>query len=94
MQQNLAITDFTDYSTENGKKLRSLALKYPKAHFLFLFLLGEMKTSNSQAILCSISIFEELLETSRQTVSNAIKILKNLGFVKVLKSGTSNIYIL
>jgi DNA-binding transcriptional ArsR family regulator len=42
--------------------------------------------------MCSYKVLEEVFKVSRQTISGAIQILKEHGFIAVLKSGTSNIY--
>ena len=47
---------------------------------------------NYNAVMCSHTVIMEVLGVSRQTVSKAITVLKDRGFIAVYKSGTSNVY--
>ncbi len=47
---------------------------------------------NYNAVMCSYQVIQEVLEIGRTTASTAIKVLKDNGFIAVLKSGSSNIY--
>ena len=75
---------------EQTGKLMNLALKHPKAHAILYFLIDQMDEYN--AVMCSYQVLQEYLNTSRQTLSKNIKVLKDKGFIAVLKSGTSNVY--
>lgn len=81
---------WTQYNNEHTKEMMWLALKHPKAHAILLFLVDQMDTYN--AVICSMQVLQEVLEIGRTTASNAIKVLKDNGFIAVLKSGTSNVY--
>lgn len=48
---------------------------------------------NKNALICSQQVLIDYFEVSRPTVARAIKLLKDNGFIDVLKSGTSNVYI-
>lgn len=79
------------FNREHSKEMIWLAGKYPKAHQILLFLLDQMDDYN--AVMCSYQVFQEALEISKQTITRSIKVLKDKGFLAVLKSGTSNVYI-
>ncbi len=77
--------DFIDDIAKLGKENRI-------AQELFLFLAKHM--DNNNALCISMKALEEILGYSRQTLSRSVKYLKEKGWLCVLKSGTSNIYIL
>lgn len=68
-----------------------LARSQPKAYDLFMLLLKHMDGSN--ALTASNVVLSEILDTSVRTVQRSVKILKDYGYICVLKSGTSNVYI-
>lgn len=76
---------------EHTKELIWLAGKHPKAYAVLLFLLDQMDSYN--AVMCSSQVFQEIIGVSRQTVSKAISILKEKGYIAVLKSGSANVYV-
>ena len=82
---------WTQLNNEHTKELVQLALKAPKAHALLYFLVDQM--DNYNAVVCSTRVLEDFLNVSRQTVSKSIKYLKDYGFIAVLKSGTTNVYV-
>ena len=49
---------------------------------------------HTNALACSYAVFEEALGKSKATVTRAVKVLKDNGFLSVLKMGTSNVYII
>lgn len=61
------------------------------AYRILLFLFDHMDKYN--AVMCSYQVFQESLEISRATASRAVKLLKDKGFIAIMKSGTSNVYI-
>jgi len=89
-EKNSPFGRWTQYNNEHTKEMMFLALKHPKAHAILLFLVDQMDTYN--AVMCSNKVLQEILEVSRQTISSSIKVLKDNGFIAVLKSGTSNVY--
>lgn len=89
---NVGLKRWTQLNNEHTKELMQLALKYPKAHAILYFLVDQMDEYN--AVVCSTRVLEELLNVSRQTISKNIKLLKEHGFIAVLRSGVSNIYLI
>lgn len=81
---------WTQFNNEHTKELMLLAIKYPKAHAILYFLVDQMDHYN--ACICSTTVMQDILGVSRQTISKNIKILKDLGFLAVLKSGNANVY--
>lgn len=70
----------------------ALIRKSPVAYDVYLFILDKMDQKN--ALVCSMSVFCEALGFSRQTISKAIKVLRERQFIDVRKSGTTNVYLL
>lgn len=64
--------------------------KSPIAYRVFRFLVNNMDGYN--AVICSQTVIKENFNVSRQTVSKAIKLLKDRKYIDVYKSGTSNVY--
>ncbi|HEX3009595.1 MAG TPA: helix-turn-helix transcriptional regulator [Bacteroidales bacterium] len=81
---------WSQFNLEHTKDMMMLALKYPKAHAILLFLVDQMDEYN--AVVCSYQVLQEVLEIGQATVARSIKVLKDGGFISILKSGTSNIY--
>ena len=59
-------------------------------HAILLFLVDQM--DNYNAVMCSYQVIQEVLGISRATASAAVRVLRENGFIAVLKSGTSNVY--
>lgn len=89
-EKNSPFTRWTQFNLEHTKELMWLAIKHPKAHAILYFLVDQMDEYN--AVMCSTKVLEEVLGISRQTISKNITLLKENGFIAVLKSGTSNVY--
>ena len=81
---------WTQFNNEHTKELMWLAMNHPKARALLDFLVDQM--DNYNAIVCSQKVLQEILGVSRQTISSEIKVLREKGFIAVLKSGSSNVY--
>ena len=62
----------------------------PAAYRLLRFISQNM--DNYNALICSYAVFAETLGYSRQTISNAIKLLKEKKFITTARTGGSNIY--
>lgn len=77
--------DFMDDIARLGKD-NSNALE------VFMFICKHM--DNNNALCVSMKALEEILGYSRSTLSRAVKYLKEKGWLCILKSGTSNIYII
>lgn len=59
---------------------------------LFIFIVKHM--DNNNALCVSMASLQEILGYSRQHISNGVRFLKDKGFLCVLKSGTTNIYVI
>lgn len=79
------------FNKEHSKEMIWLATNHPKAQGILLFLLEHMDGYN--AVICSHQVLSEALAISTKTVARAIKVLKECGFIAVLKSGTGNVYV-
>lgn len=88
--KNSPFSRWTQYNNEHTKEMMWLALKHPKAHAILLFLVDQM--DNFNAVMCSYQVLQEVLEVSSETIRKNIKVLKNNGYIAILKSGTSNVY--
>jgi len=67
-----------------------LMSKSPIAYRIFKFLINNMDSYN--AVICSYKVLQEVFDISQPTVARSIKLLKEKGYIAVLKSGTSNVY--
>lgn len=84
-------SNFYQFNRDHSKEMMWLADKHPKANVILLFLLDQMDEYN--AVMASYQVLSEALDTTTRTISRGIKVLKDHGFVAILKSGTSNVYI-
>ena len=81
---------WTQFNNEHTRELMWLAMNHPTAQVVLYFLVEHM--DNYNAVICSFKVMEEVLKMSSRTIMRAIKVLKERGFIAVLKSGTSNVY--
>lgn len=84
-------SNFVMIYREHMPEIRWLMKKSRYASNIFNFILEHMDYNN--ALMCSYQVFMDYFEISSETVRKSIKVLKENGFVDVLKSGTSNVYI-
>lgn len=84
-------SQFYQVNKEHSEDLMWLVKTNPNAYRILLFLLDHMDKYN--AVMCSYQVLQEALELSRATASRAVKVLKEHGFIAILKSGTSNVYV-
>ena len=89
-KKNSPFSRWTQFNNEYTQELIWLALKHPKAHAILLFLVDQM--DNYNAVICSYQVLQELLGVSKDTVWKNVKVLKENGFIAILKSGASNVY--
>jgi Fe2+ or Zn2+ uptake regulation protein len=89
-QKNSPFSRWTQFNNDHTKELIWLALKYPKAHAILLFLIDQMDQYN--AVMCSYKVLEEVLSVGHATIARNLKVLKENGFIAILKSGTSNVF--
>lgn len=85
-------SNFIQLYRDNISAIRWLSKHNATALEMFLFILEHMDHTN--ALACSYAVFEEALGKSKATVTRAVKVLKDNGFLSVLKMGTSNVYII
>ena len=78
------------YRNEIGS-IRELIKDEPKAASLFLFLSEKMDQEN--ALLVSQETLAEYFGISKRTIIRQLNILKDKGFIEIIKSGTANIYL-
>ena len=73
------------------KNWRGLASKNPVAVQILFFLIENMgRTTN--AVICSYQVLMEMTDTSKSTVSRAIKILKDDNWIQAVKVGSATAY--
>lgn len=82
---------FYQVNKEHSEDLMWLLNTNPNAYKILLFLFDHMDKYN--AVMCSYQVFQEYFSIGRTTASNAVKLLKEKGFVYIYKSGTSNVYV-
>lgn len=90
-QQEELNNNFVQIYRDHFAEVRWLMDKNVLACKIFLFIMEHMDRKN--ALACSSAILEDYFGKSRSTISRAIKILKENGFVHVLKMGNCNVYI-
>lgn len=84
-------SNFIQLYRNNMPELRWLMKKSGIASSILNFIMEHMDYNN--ALCCSYQVFMDYFDISKPTVARAIKLLKENGFIDVLKSGTSNVYI-
>ena len=89
-EKNSPFSRWTQFNNEHTKELMWLAIKHPKAHAILYFLIDQMDEYN--AVMCSYKVIEDVINVKQATVARNIKVLKDNGFIAILKSGTSNVY--
>ena len=89
-EKNTPFNRWTQFNNDHTREMMWLALKHPKAHAILYFLVDQMDQYN--AVMCSYAVLQEMLDVSKETIRVNIKILKEHGYIAVLKSGSSNVY--
>ena len=84
--------NFTQVNKDFWKAEDWLMAKSPIAYRIFKFLVTNMDEYN--AVICSYKVLQETFSISRATVTRAVKLLKEKGYIAVFKTGTSNVYAL
>lgn len=82
--------NFLQTNKEMYKQEDWLMRTSPAAYRLLRFITQNM--DNYNALICSYAVFAETLGYSRQTISNAVRLLKEKKFISTAKTGTSNVY--
>ena len=78
------------YRNEIGS-IRELIKDEPKAASLFLFLSEKMDQEN--ALIVSQETLSEYFGISKRTIIRQLNVLKEKGFIEIIKSGTANVYL-
>lgn len=84
--------DFVQLYRKHMAEVRWLARNNSLACEIFLFILEHMDTNN--ALACSYAILEDYTGKSKSSVTRAIKVLRENGFLSILKMGTCNVYVI
>lgn len=84
--------NFTQFNLEHTENWIALNQKSHIATEILMFLMKHSDRYN--ALVCSVNVLSEALGYGRTSISNAIKILKDTGFIDVKKSGNTNVFLL
>ena len=79
-------------STDAYKVEDWLVANSPTAYRVFRFLASNM--DNFNAVICSYRVLQEKLGYSKATIERAIKFLREHKYIKVVRTGGSNIYMI
>lgn len=90
-QKNSPYSNWYQFNRDHTADMIWLTKNHPKAQVILLFLLDQMDDYN--AVMCSYQVLQEALDMSTATITRAIKVLKEKGYLAILKSGTSNVYV-
>ena len=85
-------TNFAQLNRNSIKYIRALQKINANAVTVLMFIIENMDKMN--ALVCSFKVMQEQLELGRTTLSEAVRVLKENGFIYIYKSGTSNVYVL
>lgn len=83
--------DFVMYFRPFMDELTKMAGENYTAYKLFQFFCKNMDGTN--ALVVSMNALSEIMSVSKRTIVRAVNYLKDNGWVCVMKSGTSNVYI-
>jgi hypothetical protein len=92
MAKNRKNVDFVQFSRAYLGDVALLIREYPTAASIFIFLSKYMDKTN--AVVCPQSVLIEITGKKRSAVSNAVTFLKENNYFTVMKSGTTNVYVL
>lgn len=91
MKEEQKNKNFVQLYREHIDDIARLAKENPSAYELFMLLIKHMDGTN--ALTVSNVALSEILQVATRTVQRAVKYLKDNGWICVLKSGTTNVYI-
>ena len=91
-EQETKNSNFVQFYRDYLDDITALGDENYVAFKVFMFIAKHMDPNNSLCV--SMKALQELLGYSRQTLSKAVKYLKDKGWLCVLKSGTTNIYVM
>lgn len=84
--------NFIQFYRNNIRTIAQLAKNNSTAFDIFMFICEHMDGYN--ALMASYQVFMDLTGKSSSTVTRSIKYLYDNGYIDILKSGTSNVYII
>ena len=84
-------SNFVMMYRDHMPEMRWLMKKNGIAASILNFIMEHM--DNKNALMCSYQVFMDYFEVSKPTITRCIKILFDNGFIDILKSGTSNVYV-
>lgn len=84
--------DFLQLYRKELLSMRGLTTKNPVSMQILLLFAEKMNKQN--AIIISMKALEQITKHSRSTLSRAVAVLKNESFIKIVKVGTANAYVL
>lgn len=91
MQEDSRNSEFVMLYRKHIDDLTALARTNGGAYDFLMFLIKNMDYNN--ALCVSMQALTEIMGLSRVSLSKRVKYLKDNGWIEVLKSGTSNVYI-
>lgn len=91
MDENSKNKDFVQLYRRHIDDLARLARENGSAYDLFMFLIKHMDGNN--ALIISSNALADIMGVSTRTVFRAAKYLREKGWVCILKSGSTNVYI-
>lgn len=91
-EKNSPFRSFVQVNKDTYKLEDQLMKENPLAYRIWRFLANNMDRYN--AVIISQETLTELFEVSRTTIWRAIKVLDEGEYIKIYKSGTSNVYAL
>ena len=83
---------FAQINIDTQSHYRSLLKENPNAGIVLSFIIENMGPYNS--LICSTTVMVEALGISRSSVIRAVNTLKKRGYIYVMKSSTTNVYVL
>lgn len=73
---------------------RKLCKESPSAWQVWSFLMQNLTMHGFNRVICSITVMSEATGLSKPTVYRSIKLLHDRQFIKILKCGSQNVYVL
>ena len=91
-EKNSPFNSFVQINKATYKLEDQLMKENPLSYRIWRFLANNMDRYN--AVIVSQSTMQEIFEVSRMTLYRAIKVLDEGNYIRIYKSGTSNVYAL
>lgn len=84
--------DFVQFYRKHITDIANLGRADPLALAIWLWIVERMGSDN--ALVCSMAPLVEEFEKSRQTISKKLNFLRRSRYLDILKSGTTNVYVI